>query len=90
MSKPADVVAVLAKEIEAAFAWRLRTGGDSALKMLDANDALSAVAELIAASPDMMALFRIKWGNTDPGATAVYERFAAALVACKPATGAEK
>ena len=47
------------------------------------DDALKRVAELIAASPDMAALFRAKWGNLDPDANAVYERFVAALAACR-------
>jgi hypothetical protein len=50
------------------------------LPMLDAHD---RIAELLAASPDMAALFRAKWGNLDPDANAVYERFVVALAACR-------
>lgn len=49
----------------------------------DVIEATAKIAELIAASPDMAALFRAKWGNLDPDANAVYERFVAALAACR-------
>lgn len=38
-----------------------------------------AVAKLLEAMPDLMALYRLKWGNLDPDATKVYERVEIAL-----------
>ena len=55
MSDQTGVVAVLAAEIEAAHAWRVHAKEQSITKMLDANDALKAVAELIAAVEEYYA-----------------------------------
>jgi hypothetical protein len=77
MSAPVDVLTAIktgAAEIEC------YVGDDATLKIArDLSAAHAAVAELVEALHDLMALYRIKWGNTDSDALKVYERVEAAL-----------
>lgn len=58
---------------------RVRLGMSSARAARRMDQSIADVTELLAALPDVLALYRVKWGNLDPDANAALARVEAAL-----------
>lgn len=80
MNEKIDVLAVMDRLERAgktnAVAYLGTEAGVVAMEQLvDIRQARAAIAELIEATPSLLALYRIKWGNLDPDANAVLATF---------------
>lgn len=74
---PVDVLAVMDRAAESAGEIVKASNGDfrAVIYQDDLFKARAAIAELIEATPALLALYRIKWGNLDPDANSVLDAF---------------